>query len=210
MTSSFADYFAQLAILIPTYLVSISFHEFSHAFVAYKLGDDTGERMGRMTLNPIAHFDFFGFLCLLLFGIGWAKPVPFDDRNFKHPKTYSILTSLVGPVSNFLLALAIMYIMAYFPLQFFSHTFAITFSQMFQTMASFNVMLGVFNLIPIPPLDGSRVLTMFLVDRFPNFVMWLYQYAFILVILFVYFPPTLAFLWKLSHVTELLLWKLVF
>lgn len=210
MSPAFADYLARIAILAPAFLVGISFHEFSHAFVAYLLGDDTAKRMGRLTLNPIAHFDFIGFLCLLVFGIGWAKPVSVDKSNFKYSKTYDALTSLAGPFSNFLIAIVFLYAIKYFPSHLFSSAVAISFSQMFEALASINLMLGIFNLLPIPPLDGSHLITNLLEDRFPNFVFWIYKYSFIILLIFIYILPTMYFLNKLTHLAWFWLNKLVF
>lgn len=210
MTQTVSSFFAQLAILIPGILVGISFHEFAHAFVAYLLGDSTAKRMGRMTINPLSHIDFLGLLCLILFRIGWARPVHFDDRNFKYPKLSSILISLAGPFANFLVALSIMYLMVYFPMHHFSHTFAITFFQFFKEMMFINIGLGVFNLIPIPPLDGSHILTVFLVDKYPNFVLWLYRYSFIILLFLIILPQTQELLMRLIAIVTLLLQCLVF
>lgn len=209
MSPTFADFFAQAAILIPAFLISLSFHEFFHAFTAYLFGDDTAKRIGRLTLNPLAHVDFWGLFCLILFKIGWAKPVPFDNRNFKYPKLYSIITALAGPFANFLLALILLYAIAYFPAHLFKPYVSLTFLQIFTVTADVNIMLGVFNLLPIPPLDGSHVITMLLIDKYPKFVIWLYQYAFILLILLIFFPPTHTLLVKLINFAKLLLRSLV-
>lgn len=210
MSPAFADYMARIAILAPAFLVGISFHEFSHAFVAYLLGDDTAKRMGRLTLNPMSHFDFIGFLCLLVFGIGWAKPVSVNKSNFKYSKTYDALTSLAGPFSNFLIAIVFLYVIKYFPLHLFSSAVALSCSQMFEALASINIMLGIFNLLPIPPLDGSHLITNLLEDRFPNFVFWIYKYSFIILLIFIYILPTMYFLNKLTYLAWFWLSKLVF
>ncbi len=210
MSQSFADFFAQLAILIPAFLVALSFHEFFHAFIAYLCGDDTAKQQGRMTINPLAHVDFLGLLCLVLFRIGWAKPVPFDNRNFKYPKLYSVLTALAGPFANFLMALMLFYVISYFPSHLFSAAVSLTFLQIFEATAYVNIMLGVFNLLPIPPLDGSHIITMLLVDKYPDFVLWLHRYSFILLLFLIFFPPTYNILLKLILISEVLLRSLVF
>jgi Zn-dependent protease len=211
MYSTTTDFIAQIAILLPAFLISLSFHEFAHAFTAYLCGDDTAKREGRMTLNPIAHIDFFGLLSLLLFRIGWAKPVPFEKKNFKYPRIYSILTALAGPFSNFLLALILFYTIAYFPVKLFSNpAITITFLQILEATAYINIMLGVFNLLPIPPLDGSLVITMLFVDRYPRFFFWLYQYSFIILLVLIFFPPTRIFLMNLIQIAETIIRSLVF
>jgi len=210
MYSSVTDFMAQVAILLPAFLISLSFHEFFHALTAYMFGDDTAKREGRLTINPLAHVDFFGLICLLLFRIGWAKPVPFDNRNFKHPRLYAIITALAGPFANFLLALVLFYAIAYFPLNAFSSTVTITFLQIFEATAYVNIMLGVFNLLPIPPLDGSHVITMLLIDRYPRFVFWLYQYSFVILLVLIFLPQTRIFLMHLIQIAEILLRSLVF
>ncbi len=166
--SRFADpqYIVQLILTIPVVLFSLSFHEASHAYIAYRLGDETAKNMGRLTLNPIKHLDPIGAIAMLLFGIGWAKPVPIMTRNFRHPKRGMILSAAAGPISNLILSIG--GVLLYVPFAWFlgsknSVTSAISmFLYLFHYM---NLALAIFNLIPVPPLDGSRVLFGFLPDR---------------------------------------------
>lgn len=145
--------------LIPftAFIFALTFHEFFHALTAYVLGDDTAKRMGRLTLNPIAHIDPLGLLFLILVKIGWAKPVQFNPQNFTHPRLYSVLVGLAGPTSNFLLALASLVAMK-FLMPFKTALFAGSFYTFFEWSVFINIMLGVFNLLPIPPLDGSHII----------------------------------------------------
>jgi Zn-dependent protease len=210
MVSNFYHTLAEIAIILPAFLIALSFHEFSHAFVATSLGDNTPKRMGRLTLNPLSHIDPMGLLFLLIFRIGWAKPVVFDPRNFRHQRFYSILTALAGPISNFFLAVVFMYVLKYFPLHLLPRGAEVTFTQIFQLTAYINIMLGVFNLLPIPPLDGSHILTVFLAKRLPKVFVWFYRYSmFILLGIFI-LPQTRVILIKLIILTETLLRKLIF
>lgn len=200
----------QAALILPAFLIALSFHEFAHAFTATLLGDDTPRRHGRLTLNPLAHIDPFGLLFLLVFRIGWAKPVVFDQRNFKHPRAYTIMTALAGPFSNFVLALASFYVIAYFPTSLFSHTATISVLQILEAVAYVNIMLGVFNAMPIPPLDGSHIMTAMLMKRYPYVVAWMYRYSiFILLGIFI-FPQTKTILGNMIAFAEVLIKKLVF
>ena len=140
-------------------VLSITVHEVSHGFAAYKCGDNTAKIYGRLSLNPLMHIDWIGALCLVVFKFGWAKPVPLNSFNFKNRKRDIIIVSLAGPVSNFILAFVAMLLVpvlkvSSYPMQVLA-TFLIT-------LVYLNIGLGVFNLIPIPPLDGSKILGEFL------------------------------------------------
>lgn len=147
-------------------LICLTVHELSHGLAAYKLGDPTAKLNGRLTLNPLSHVDWIGLFLLLAVGVGWAKPVPVDPRYFRKPKQGMALTALAGPVSNFVLAVLAMLISKviylYAP---YSAAMDVVFSFCLYTLAPLSIGLGVFNLIPIPPLDGSKVLAAFLPDR---------------------------------------------
>lgn len=146
---------------------AMSIHEMAHALVSYWLGDPTAKSQGRLSLNPFRHIDWLGVLCLLLFHFGWAKPVPVDASYYKDRKTGIIWTSFAGPVANFLLAF--LCVLIYMGLIRFVPSFAISDSGSFllvvlATSAGMNIGFGLFNLIPVPPLDGSKVLFSFLPD----------------------------------------------
>ncbi len=145
-------------------LLCITFHELAHGYVAYRLGDPTAKRMGRLTLNPIKHLDFLGLLMMITVHVGWAKPVPVDMRYFKHPKRGMAITSMAGPAANFLMsmiALALGSALYHFGP---AHT-AVNYAILFLCyIAVLSVGLGLFNLLPISPLDGSKVLYALLPD----------------------------------------------
>ncbi len=149
-----------LAILIAV-LTALSFHEFSHALVANWLGDPTAERMGRLTLNPLAHLDPVGFIMLLVAGFGYAKPVPYDPRYLRSPRSGSVLIGIAGPISNILFASVFALV-----LKLIGPSLGI--NNLLTMFCSFgamiNVNLAIFNLIPIPPLDGSKLLNAILAD----------------------------------------------
>lgn len=162
-------------------LTAIPIHECAHAWASNKLGDPTAKNLGRLTLNPLPHLDLIGSVLMLFTGFGWAKPVPVTTRNFKNVKKGMILTALAGPAANILLALLslILYkLWCYFlyPLLAINFTTASAIAQIFYIMCLLNINLAVFNLIPIPLLDGSRVLTAVLPARLYYKVMQYEQY----------------------------------
>lgn len=170
-------------------LTALPFHECAHAWTANKLGDPTARINGRMTLNPLAHLDPFGALLMIFTGIGWAKPVPINARNFKHPKWGMAISSLAGPVSNLLLAYLSMILWKITTIVSYYHSgfFVQNLITIFATMVSINIGLAVFNFIPIPPLDGSRILSLFLPERTYFSIMRYERYTMLALMIAVYF-----------------------
>ena len=163
-------------------LICLPVHECAHGLVAYWLGDPTAKREGRVTLNPIKHIDIVGSICLLVAGFGWAKPVPINVAYFKNPKLGMAVSSLAGPVSNFLMAsVSIMFykLVYYFNLHNGSNGFRDIVEMIFYHMVIINIVLCIFNLIPVPPLDGSRIFTAFLPRKAYFGIMKYERYLFI-------------------------------
>lgn len=154
-----------LVIRLIVALIALPIHECAHGYAAYRMGDYTAKRQGRLTLNPLAHFDPIGTIAIILFGFGWAKPVPINPLNFENPKKGMMISSLAGPMSNIGLAFIsmVLYKLSYLPVYMgASGAFISTVQTFLLYMITINITLGVFNLIPIPPLDGSRIATYFL------------------------------------------------
>ncbi|MDK2802518.1 MAG: site-2 protease family protein [Oscillospiraceae bacterium] len=162
-----SSYLFQLCVRLIVVLTALPIHEYAHGYVAYKLGDPTAKMQGRLTINPIKHLDIIGSIATLIFGFGWAKPVPVNARNFKNQKFGMAITAIAGPASNFLLAfifLAILKIISIIPMT--GNVGPISgVMQVLNIMITVNISIGVFNLLPIPPLDGSRVAMYFLPEK---------------------------------------------
>lgn len=182
-----AEWFVSILYRIPAVLIAISFHEFAHAYMAYLRGDITAKMYGRLTVNPKAHFDLYGALCMLLFGFGWASPVPFNYRNLKNPKKDSALIALAGPLMNFILAAAaiVLWCLVYALGIRIATTQAVV--KIFEIILgiimavySLNIGLMVFNLLPIPPLDGSKILFSLLPAKAYRFILTYERYGFII------------------------------
>ncbi len=174
-------------------LFCIVFHEMSHGYAAYFLGDTTAKRQGRLSPNPLRHIDPLGLLLMITAGFGWAKPVPVDMRRFKKPKQGMAITALAGPVSNFVLAWAALLIGSaiyhFAPLSALSgwvYTLVVNVFYFCARLAWMSVGLGVFNLIPIPPLDGSKVLFSLLPDRYYRLILRYERYVMVLLFVLVF------------------------
>lgn len=176
-----------ITIIIVPLFISISFHELAHGYVAYKFGDPTPKLQGRLTLNPFAHLDPLGTLMLFIIGIGWAKPIILNPLNYPD-RTKQMLVALAGPASNALLAIIFGFILVFLQLTNSGQT-----GEIFEVITSsigiiirINLILAIFNMIPIPPLDGSRVLAWMLPERLEYYYLTLEPYGllFLLLILF--------------------------
>ena len=176
--------------------LSLSIHEFAHGYAAHKMGDDTAKNMGRLNLSPLSHIDPIGAVCLFLFGFGWAKPVPVNYRNFGHKryKLKMVVTSIAGPLSNLLLAFIGCVVFHVFAVIEVNTQLAFVLLSITRTLAIMNVSLAVFNLIPIPPLDGSKILNAVLPARIYFRIMQYEQYGFIVLILLLNFSPLRNFM----------------
>ena len=188
MTQSFLmQELLSLLVSVPGLLLCLSLHEAAHGYTAYRLGDPTAKNAGRLTLDPLKHLDPVGTICLLFFHVGWAKPVPVNTRYFKNPRRDTALVSLAGPVSNFLLAAVLLFVRQF--LIFSSVMPVYVLGLMVHYAAIMSIGLGVFNLIPVPPLDGSKILFSFLpwqqAAKYAKYVQYI-QFG-LLVLLFVAF-----------------------
>ncbi len=197
------NYLKQSLYVFPVLIIALTLHEYAHAWTAYKLGDDTAKLRGRLTINPLKHLDIVGTLMFLVARIGWAKPVPVNSMNFKNPKQDMVKVGLAGPLMNIIIA----FITA-FPLQalilFYSDKevgdFTIIIFTFLSMLFSVNLYLAVFNLIPIPPLDGSKIFYGILPENFYFKAMQYERYLFLILLLVVVFAPK-ALSWVLNTLT---------
>jgi len=190
-------------------LFSVILHEISHGYISYLLGDDTAKQSGRLTLNPLAHLDVWGSFLFPLFlyfisggtfVFGWAKPVPFNPLKLKKPKRDIGLVGLSGPLTNFAIALFFAGIIQF--IKIFNLTLLIPLGNFLTIIIYINILLAVFNLIPIPPLDGSRVVYSILPIKWEKYYWTLERYGFMLVMIFIFFGfrliiPIIDFLFSL-------------
>ena len=180
---------------IPIFMLALSIHETVHGVVAYKLGDPTAKSLGRLSLNPAKHFDTMGFIMLMLIGFGWAKPVPINTRNFKKPKRDMAICAIAGPISNLLLALVFTAFFKLYSLAYSNPAIddALFLSTPWRLLGIFlyygirlNIMFAVFNLLPIPPFDGSRLLLAVLPTRIYFKIQQYERYIFIALIVLLF------------------------
>lgn len=190
-------------LIIPAAFLAVVFHEISHGLVAYCLGDNTAKSFGRLSVNPLKHIDVFGLLCMIIFGFGWAKPVPINPYYFKKRKLGIILVSLAGPLSNIIQAI-LGIIVALLLSGIVSEVFVLAsfveiIIQFFMIFAILNISLAVFNLIPIPPLDGSKILFSVLPKKIYYFLLQYERYGFIILFLLLNIPFVSDLLYSLQQ-----------
>ena len=211
----------QFLLSVPIIILILSVHEYAHGFVAKKLGDPTAYNLGRLTLNPIKHIDPIGFIMFLLIGVGYAKPVPINSRNFKKPRRDMALVGAAGPISNMILAIIFLIIMRLFLfavpfIEAGNTAWALTASMYFMEILYlgiyYNIAFAIFNLIPAPPLDGSRILYAFLPSKILFKVQQYERYFFfgVLIIMLIFSMFGISIIAKITTFIMSLLFKLFF
>lgn len=182
-----------LPFVILVLVLSFTIHEFAHAYSAYKLGDSTAYQFGRVSLNPMVHLDLFGTIMLLIAGFGWAKPVPVNRGNFKSPRLMGIIVTAAGPLSNLILAFITLFVIALFQkygwLEGMTVGSAAAMQEFLSKMLSINLTLFLFNLIPIPPLDGYRIIQDLVDLRYTESLQKFEQWASVIFLLVVFVRP---------------------
>lgn len=186
---------SKIAIMLVPALLAIILHEVAHGYIAEKFGDPTARLLGRLTINPVKHLDPVGTIALFVFGFGWARPVPVNPGNFRRPRRDMIWVALAGPTTNLLLAVfSALLLRGLGVLDQSSLGHSSTYSQFVapvKMMAGFslyiNVLLGIFNLLPVPPLDGGRILTGIIPERYATLISKLEPFGFVMILLLVFF-----------------------
>lgn len=190
-------------ISLPGLFIAIIFHEVAHGYTAYKLGDLTAKEAGRLTLNPLKHIDIVGFICMLVFRFGWAKPVPINPNYFKNRKRDTILVSLAGPLTNFLIAIisALIISIGFIKNDIVMESLVIT--------LWYNTMLGVFNLLPFPPLDGSKIVASLLPVKYEYMFYKYEKYLYLVLVILIVTNTIDKILGPLINISLKLLLKIV-
>ncbi|SHI01207.1 site-2 protease family protein [Sporanaerobacter acetigenes] len=190
-------------ISLPGLFIAIIFHEVAHGYTAYKLGDPTAKEAGRLTLNPLKHIDIVGFICMLVFRFGWAKPVPINPNYFKNRKRDTILVSLAGPLTNFLIAIisALIISIGFIKNDIVMESLVIT--------LWYNTMLGVFNLLPFPPLDGSKIVASLLPVKYEYMFYKYEKYLYLVLVILIVTNTIDKILGPLINMSLKLLLKIV-
>lgn len=185
-------YIAQKLMLLIVIIIAITFHEFAHGFVSHLQGDEVPEKNGRLTLNPASHIDLFGLIAVFLFQFGWGKPIPVSYKNYRHKRLGIILTSAAGPMANLILVMA-------GTIVYNSFNFQNIIVQFFWlNLILINASLAILNLIPIPPLDGSKIIAELIGGRLREWIYRLEGRGTIILILLIWFPVTSNLLFGLS------------
>ena len=179
----------EILLRLPIIFIAITVHEYAHGYAALKMGDPTAKLSGRLSMNPLAHMDIVGALSMLIFGFGWAKPVPINPNNFKNHKKGTVIVSLAGPISNLFLAFlgSVLYgIFRRIGFGKFSSQFSEIFYGLLAQLILLNVCFGIFNLVPFPPLDGAKIVGAFLPYKTYFKIMQYERYAFPILIVLMY------------------------
>ena len=187
------SWFMSILITLPAIIIGLSFHEFAHALAADRLGDRTPRLQGRVTINPAAHVDPFGLLALLFIGFGWGKPVMVDDRNFKHLRRDSLIVDLAGITTNLILAIifaGIFKLLYVYQYDFLNTYMGSVVAQMVYYIVQINIVLMIFNLLPVPPLDGFGIITQLFNLRQKDWYYQVYNNGFIILLVLIVFNVT--------------------